>query len=340
MIVWNFQTRIDSITKPWSDGCFRTEHPLMYKFPAGTMNLSEGRPGMKLLITDIDGTLTDGNRVPKEVAEACGRLRTRGWRFMIATGRIWASARPFAEAIGSDLPSIVYDGARVLHGGGSVPIPCREWRIPNETADRVLELGWGSSLLIQAYGDEEVTCRPSDEVTQRFFRELHVPVMPNLNSPRLGFDPFRIIFYGDHGEARALGKRIRESLDFEVEATLAGEGFLDILPAGVSKGAAFRSYRNFAGLNPEAVVAAGDHLNDLDLLLEADLAVTFEDAPPEVRAAAHLIVPPASRMGFLELCRFLDKGESDSFFSNKVQQHRRGWPLFLGGQLPETKQEV
>lgn len=295
---------------------------------------------MKLLITDIDGTLTDGNRVPEEVAEACGRLRARGWKLMIATGRIWASARPFAEAIGSDLPSIVYDGARVLQDGGSTPLPFREWKIPNRTADRVLALGWSSSLLIQAYGDEEVTCRASDEVTQRFFRGLGVPVSPDLKDPRLDFDPYRIIFYGDPKEARALGESIREILATEVEVTLAGEGFLDILPAGVSKGAAFRAYRTTAGLRPEVVVAAGDHLNDIDLLLEADLAVTFEDAPLEVRAACHLVLPPASCMGFLELCRFLERGEFPRFFSNIDRKHKRGCPVFLRGQPPETKREV
>ncbi len=295
---------------------------------------------MKLLITDIDGTLTDGNRVPEEVVEACGRLRARGWRLMIATGRIWASARPFAEAIGSDLPAIVYDGARVLQEGGSALFPCREWKIPNRTADRVLSLGWDSSLLIQAYGDEEVTCRPSDEVTQRFFRGLRVPVKPDLKDPRLDFDPYRIIFYGDPKEARTLGERIREILASKVEVTLAGEGFLDILPAGVSKGSAFRAYRTAAGLRPEAVVAAGDHLNDIDLLLEADLAVTFEDAPLEVRAASHLVLPPASCMGFLELCRFLEMDESTRFFSNFGRKQKRGCPIFLPGQPPETKREV
>lgn len=295
---------------------------------------------MKLLITDIDGTLTDGNRVPEEVAEACGRLRARGWKLMIATGRIWASARPFAEAIGSDLPSIVYDGARVLQDAGTVPFPCREWKIPKGTADRVLALGWDSSLLIQAYGDEEVTCRPKDEVTQRFFRGLRVPVRPDLEAPRIDFDPFRIIFYGDPGEARALGESIKGILAAKVEVTLAGEGFLDILPAGVSKGAAFRAYRAASRLRTEAVVAAGDHLNDIDLLLEADLAVTFEDAPLEVRAVSHLVLPPASCMGFLELCRFLEKGESTRFFSNIDRNHRRGCPVFLRGQPPETKREV
>jgi Cof subfamily protein (haloacid dehalogenase superfamily) len=287
---------------------------------------------MKLLVTDIDGTLTDHNSVPRAVVEACSRLRGMGWRFMIATGRIWASARPFAEAVGSDLPSIVYDGARIMKGrGANAAVPFPEWKIQARTACEVLELGWESSLLVQAYGDEEVSCRPTDEVTRRFFRELGVAVRPDLAAPRLSFNPYRIIFYGDPAEAKAIGEMIKAKMQGKVEVTLAGEGFLDILAPGVSKGTALRAYMEESGMKFERVVAAGDHLNDVDLLREADLAVTFRDAPEEVLQAAHLVLPPASRMGFLELCRFLEESESPLSPSGKGLTYRRGCPLHLGG---------
>ena len=288
---------------------------------------------MKLLVTDIDGTLTAENSVPGPVAEACARLGRAGWRFMVATGRIWASARPFVEAIGSDLPAIVYDGARIMQGGAGKNA-FREWRIPSRVAGEVLSLGWQSSLLVQAYGDEEVTCRPGDEVTRRFFRSLGVVVKPDLVSAKLDYNPYRIIFYGNPDEARDLGERIRRSMEGRVEVTLAGEGFLDILAPGVSKGAALRAFLEDSGLKISQIVAAGDHLNDLDLLREADLAVTFRDAPKEVIDAAHLVLPPASNMGFLELCRFLEEsGEvigSDPFPAGTGLTYRRGCPLHLG----------
>lgn len=288
---------------------------------------------MKLLVTDIDGTLTAENSVPGPVIEACHRLRREGWRLMIATGRIWASARPFAEAIGSDLPSIVYDGARIMQQA-TAKKPFREWKIPNRVGGEVLSMGWESSLLVQAYGDEEVTCRPGDEVTRRFFRSLGVVVKPDLASPRLSYNPYRIIYYGDPDEARDLGDRIKSSMKGRVEVTLAGEGFLDILAPGVSKGAALRAFLEDSGLKFDQIVAAGDHLNDVDLLREADLAVTFRDAPGEVMAAAHLVLPPASRMGFLELCRFLeesgDRSGSDPFPAGTGLTYRRGCPFHLG----------
>ena len=283
---------------------------------------------MKLVVTDIDGTLTSGNSVPGPVREACARLREAGWRFMVATGRIWASARPFAEAIGSDLPSIVYDGARIVSkAGGNF---CKDWRLSRDTAEEALSLCWDSSLVLQAYGDEEVSCRPEDRVTRGFFERLGVKVDPHLTSPRLSYDPFRIILYGDPQEARDVGRKVRERMGAHVEVTLAGEGFLDILPRGVSKGAALKTFREESGMEVDFVVAAGDHLNDLDLLGGADLAVTFRDAPQEVVGVAHLVLPPASSMGFLDLCRFIEKRDSGSFFEKEGMIGRRGYPLHLG----------
>ncbi len=283
---------------------------------------------MKLVVTDIDGTLTSGNSVPGPVREACARLREAGWRFMVATGRIWASARPFAEAIGSDLPSIVYDGARIVSkAGGNF---CKDWRLPRDTAEEALSLCWDSSLVLQAYGDEEVSCRPEDHLTRDFFERLGVKVDPHLTAPRLSYDPFRIILYGDPIEARAVGMKVRESMGTRVEVTLAGEGFLDILPRGVSKGAALKAFREESGFGVDFVVAAGDHLNDLDLLACADLAVTFRDAPGEVVGASHLVLPPASSMGFLDLCRFIEERGTEPVFGKEGMIGRRGHPLYLG----------
>jgi Cof subfamily protein (haloacid dehalogenase superfamily) len=283
---------------------------------------------MKLLVTDIDGTLTSGNSVPGPVREACSRLRGAGWRFMVATGRIWASARPFAEAIGSDLPSIVYDGARIMAKAGGTF--CKDWRLPRDTAEEALSLCWNSSLILQVYGDEEVSCRPQDHVTRDFFERLGVKVDPHLTSPRLSYDPFRIILYGEPKEARDVGRKVKEQMGTHLEVTLAGEGFLDILPRGVSKGAALRAFREDSRMDVDFVVAAGDHLNDLDLLGGADLAVTFRDAPREVLGAAHLVLPPASSMGFLDLCRFIEERDTGPVFTSEGMIGRRGYPLHLG----------
>jgi hydroxymethylpyrimidine pyrophosphatase-like HAD family hydrolase len=86
---------------------------------------------------------------------------------------------------------------------------------------------------------------------------------------------------------------------------MAGKRFLDILPPGVSKGAALEWYLESLPSWQRIVVAVGDHLNDEDLLRRADIAVSMEDAPPELRESADILLPPASEGGFSKLVDFL-----------------------------------
>ncbi|HCP08041.1 MAG TPA: hypothetical protein DIT24_06275, partial [Synergistaceae bacterium] len=83
-------------------------------------------------------------------------------------------------------------------------------------------------------------------------------------------------------------------------AVFAGDGFLDILGPGISKGAALD--RLLGSLveegSPVLVAAAGDHLNDMELLEYAHISITMEDAREPLRAMADVILPPASEKGF------------------------------------------
>ncbi len=50
-------------------------------------------PRMKLLVTDIDETLSRGEQLTPGVISACERLRGNGWTIMVASGRILAWQR-------------------------------------------------------------------------------------------------------------------------------------------------------------------------------------------------------------------------------------------------------
>jgi hypothetical protein len=53
------------------------------------------------------------------------------------------------------------------------------------------------------------------------------------------------------------------------------------------------------------VAAAGDHLNDLELLEAADISITMRDAPEELLEVADFILPPASEEGFSNILDIL-----------------------------------
>lgn len=265
----------------------------------------------KLLVTDIDETLSRGESVSPEVERACVRLRENGWSLMVATGRILATAITHIRGIGSSLPAIVYDGGRVMDPSSGRAL-CE---IPMDPglALEIVEAGWNHPVELQIIGDERAFCRYSDVMTRDFFAASGVPVDDTMESPSSPSRVYRVIFHGVPGCIRTLQYELKNRFSERAEVVQAGEGFLDILPRGVSKGAALASWIDTLPERPDLVVAAGDHHNDMELLAMAQISAAPEDAADDVLKIARVIMPSADRHGFAALADWLLEWEKSRY---------------------------
>ncbi|SDX66572.1 hypothetical protein SAMN03080603_00176 [Acetomicrobium thermoterrenum DSM 13490] len=255
------------------------------------------------VVVDLDGTIIRNDKVPTKVARAAKVLQDAGWSLIVATGRILAGALPHVKALKTACPAIVYDGARVMDPKtGKVYF---EKKIPRQIAAEVIGLGFDLPLEIQVYGDESVICRPSDLLTITYFKSLDVELKPFLVSSRLDEEVFRVIFFGKPLLVSKLKSLLEERLKEAANLTLAGDDFLDVLPAGVSKGAALEALKEISGKRDAFIVGVGDHMNDLEMLRMSDFRAAPADALSEIREMADVIIPPSSKCGFCELCELL-----------------------------------
>ncbi len=266
-----------------------------------------------MIVTDIDGTLAHRDRIPDKVARSCALLREKGWSIHVATGRILASALPHAFRVGAKSPAIVYDGARLMELESKTAV--RETRLGGEILSLALASVWDAPVMFQLFGDEEIRCRPSDVRVAEYFRSIGVPVRQDLVSPDVREEYFRGIVYGAPEDILEAKGVVSATLGDRATVTMAGESFLDILPPGVSKGAALEWYLNNLAGCQRVVVAVGDHLNDEDLLRRADIAVSMEDAPLRLRDVADILLPPASEGGFSKLVDYL---MDEDFLGGKI----------------------
>ncbi|MBQ7263873.1 MAG: HAD family phosphatase [Synergistaceae bacterium] len=251
---------------------------------------------MRLLIVDIDGTLTVGEDVPHRTRDAFARLRAAGWETMIATGRPWSLARSHAEAIGVARRAIVCNGARVVDAAGRV---LHSSPMDDELAARVLRHVWRLPAEIQLMGVDGFSCRPGDDDTRRFYGSAGP--LRLLDEPDL---PERILCVGlwARPELRdELDRDLRDRFGAEADICAGGPCSIDVLAKGVSKGSALDWVLRDLGERPERVVAAGDHGNDLELLRRADVAAAPIDASPDVLREADVVYPPAGTEGICEL---------------------------------------
>ena len=66
--------------------------------------------------------------------------------------------------------------------------------------------------------------------------------------------------------------------------------YLEILPLGVSKGAALSVILELEGIDPQEVVAVGDAPNDKEMLELVGIGAAVSNAAPELKAVADAVV--------------------------------------------------
>jgi Cof subfamily protein (haloacid dehalogenase superfamily) len=254
---------------------------------SGRPGATGGRDGpYRLLVADLDGTLRSrALGLTPGVLEAVARARARGVRVCVATGRMWPSAAPWVTRLSVDPPAILYNGGQVRDfTSGRV---LWERRLPREVAREALALiRREPEARIHLYADDRVYVERPDPLTEAYAADdgVSVDLVPALE-PLLARDPYKLLLIGPPAGMEALGATVRAA-GLGVHAVQSEPQYLEILPAGVSKGAALPVMLEAVGVDREDVIAVGDNWNDLEMIEAAGLGVAMGHAPAGVRARA------------------------------------------------------
>jgi hydroxymethylpyrimidine pyrophosphatase-like HAD family hydrolase len=259
-----------------------------------------GNGAVQLVVTDLDGTLSDAaERIHPASVRAIRELEAGGIPVLVATGRRLRMAWAVLEAGGLTGPAVVLDGA--------LGLDLRDGRVfhqvafPTEAAIRVLTAFAAAGLSPCVYVDREgvdlvVGERPSthpghlararpwvavDDLA-RVVEAEPVYAFAVVGRPGHLLEPV-LARVGTAGSASIVGDLIY------------GGSTLQVRPPGISKWSGVLAYCAERGLDPGRVLAVGDGANDLELLERAAVACVVDTAAPAVLARAdHLIGPPDS----------------------------------------------
>lgn len=244
-------------------------------------------PPTRLLVTDLDATIVFERRVAPEDREAMDRWRARGGLLAVNTGKSSFAARDVLEPSGLVFDyGIVFTGAVLIDSAYRV-VSARY--IPDGVAQQVVAglvdlpgvTVYATTIetdYILADGNEE----PSSILS--VFSEMSVEEMPDH---RFVGVPLRVFDDATRDRLQAeLTRRWAGVLD-----CYRNQDFLDLVPAGSSKGSGLQALIQgpLAGRDLE-VWSIGDSWNDLDMHALADHAVALPWSPPEVVAACERTV--------------------------------------------------
>ena len=232
--------------------------------------------------------------MPAENLAAIERAIGAGLEIVLATGRRFDFARPVFEQLPRPLTLILSNGAIVKTCDGQTLL---RHLLPAAVARGVL-LGApqhraSAALLFDRPRAGQIVYERVDWTHPRHapFFAANRPFITEIAplEEALIEDPLQLMFTGGCGEMRVLFDELRHAPHSGAYSVALTEyrardfSLVDIIQAGCSKGAALREWAARRGLGAAQVMAAGDNLNDLQMLEFAGHPVVMGNAVEELR---------------------------------------------------------
>lgn len=254
------------------------------------------KPSIRLLATDIDGTLLNPQfSISEGDLAALRRAHAAGIEIVLVTGRRHSFALPIAKQLGFDLWLISSNGAVTRSLSGET---FHRDMMPVDTCRRLCgamkEFRGNTVLTFDKETKGAIVLEHLDELGPSIRRwleknmeyiEFVVPIEKALVT-----DPVQAMFCGTM-ERMTLALHALESAGMDGQVTVLRTEYpardlsmIDVLNAGCSKGHALARWAKYRGFRRDQVMAVGDNHNDVEMLEFAGHPVIMGNACAELRA--------------------------------------------------------
>lgn len=264
---------------------------------AGRMSAFGG--GSPLLIAlDLDGTLVPpGGEVPETTVRAVAGTHDAGHHIVIATGRSLVGVPPIVRRLG------LREGWVVASNGAVIARITRRHSLLLEdmqTFDPTTAVRKVWAALPDALVAVEVVGY-GWRVNQRFAPGLLNGRQRVVREQDLWEQPTtRAVVHAD-----GVTDLLADIRSAGVTATPAGTDWIDLTAVGLSKASAVEKVRSALGVVPEATLAIGDGINDIELLTWAAHGVAMGHAPGALKAVADEVTGTIDEHGAATVLRSL-----------------------------------
>ncbi len=264
---------------------------------------------IEMVVLDLDGTCLDFHqqlhpRIERAVRQAGERVPV-----VIATGRMYRSALPWARRLGVRAPLACYQGALLqampdpdpggLAYGPVIHTEVLDADVARLAIDVAREHGWHR----QAYVDDTLLCE-EDRAEARAYAHVgavSITFVDDLAAAVAGGTVKVVCVMLDPAEAVRCREAMTAALGDRARVTPSLPQFLEISSPHAGKGPAVVRLARDLGVEPSRVAAIGDAPNDIDMLEAVGFGVAVEGALEEVLEVATCTCPPPGRAGVADV---------------------------------------
>ncbi len=252
---------------------------------------------IKLIVTDMDGTLLDDNhRINEEFWSIFEELKRRGISFASASGRQYYNLVKNFESIKDEIYFVAENGTYVAHKGEELFINALPLTDAHKLIDKARKI---EDSYIVLCGKEAAYIENNDEIfvaeVSKYYERFEV--VKDLK--KVKDDILKVTLCNfESAEENVHPYFIEDEKNYKV--TVSGSIWLDIVKLDANKGVAIKRLQEILDVTPEETVAFGDYLNDVEMLEDAYYSYAMENAHPRLKESARFIAKSNNDNGVVE----------------------------------------
>lgn len=247
---------------------------------------------IRMIALDLDDTflqpdLSISERNRRAVLESAAQ----GVTIVIATGRMYRSAKPFADMLGLDIACICYNGALVKTSRSGRVLDADP--VPVSSAKRIMSRFMDLDFKINAYVDDQLFMKEETPEGIRYGQIAGVQPIYVGQDLRdwLTDPPYKVLGIADPERLDQIQPQLEKEFEGEVYLTRSKPNYLEALHWGLQKGSSLERLATKMGIAAHEVLAVGDAPNDREMLEWAGTGVAVANAHPFALEAADWVAP-------------------------------------------------
>ena len=257
---------------------------------------------IKLIVSDMDGTLLDDNKkIDEEIYTLLPKMKALGMKFVVASGRQYPSLRDNFRDHLEDIVIIAENGAFIVENDKELYAECMTEQQIGECLEAVR----------RTEGAEALVCAKHCSYTDNSEMYEHLIAPPLCYKMRLVDDLHAIeddiikvsVMERSGKGAKHCYEKIRPLLGEGLDLVISGNTCLDTGIVGVNKGTAIRTLQEMWKITPEETMVFGDQYNDVTMFSHAYYSFAMEGAAEGVKKQARYLAGSNNEGGVVRAIR-------------------------------------
>lgn len=260
----------------------------------------------KVLVLDIDGTLTNSQKViTGNTKTAIIDAMKRGHKVMLASGRPTPGMKKYA----TELELANYDGYLLSFNGGKI-IHCKTGEIifqkilPSVVISGLYKFAIENKCGLVTYlGDDIILATEKDEYIEieSKINDMECKKVTNFVDYVSDYSLNKMLMTASPERAAVLVEELQEKYKDVLSIYRSEPFFIEIMPKNVDKAASLDRMFTSLGLTKDDAICCGDGFNDKSMIEYAGVGVAMENAQPAVKEVADYITKSNDEDGIVHV---------------------------------------